>query len=268
MARTALFYPNFGPLADPRVLVGLSVEAEAAGWDGVFLWDHVQYRAPTTDVGDPWTSLAAMALATEKIVLGPMVTPLARRRPQIVARQSTTIDQISDGRFVLGVGLGLDASGAELSSFGEEVDDKRRAVMFDEALDLVQALWTGERVDHDGEHYKALDVRFLPKPVQQPSIPIWAAARYPYKKPVRRAARLQGLFPIDLEHPDQLAEMLDLVKAERGSLDGYDVICQGWDGDDPAPWIAAGATWWLIRFDFATIDLDLARHALRNRPSV
>lgn len=266
MAKMALFYPNFGELADPRVMVKLAVEAEEAGWDGVFVWDHIQYRAPVTDVGDPWTTMAGMVAATERIVTGPLVTPLARRRPQIVARQSVTLDQLSNGRFVLGIGLGLDSSGAELSAFGEELDPKRRASMLDEALDVVQALWSGERVHHDGEHYKALDVQFLPRPVQQPSIPIWAAGRYPYKAPVRRAARLQGLFPIDLEHPDQLAEMLAIVKAERGSLDGFDVVCQGWTGDDPTPWIEAGATWWLIRFDFATITLDVAEHALRTMP--
>lgn len=266
MARMALFYPNFGALADPRVMVELALEAEAAGWDGVFLWDHVQYREPVTDVGDPWTTLAAMAMATERITLGPLVTPLARRRPHIVARQSTTIDQLSNGRFVLGVGLGLDQSGAELSSFGEELDAKRRASMLDEALVVVRALWSGEPVDHHGEHYTAANVQFRPRPVQRPSIPIWAAGRYPYKAPVRRAARLEGLFPIELEHPDQLGEMLDVVKAERGSLDGFEVVCQGWTGDDPAPWVAAGATWWLIRFDYATISLDLARQALRNRP--
>ena len=262
----ALFFPNFGPLADPRAMVKLSVEAEAAGWEGVFVWDHIQYRAPVTDVGDPWTTMAAMATATERVVIGPLVTPLARRRPQVVARQSVTIDQLSNGRFVLGVGLGLDSSGSELSAFGEELDDRRRATMLDEALGVVQALWTGERVYHDGEHYRALDVRFLPRPVQRPSIPIWAAARYPNKAPLRRAARLQGLFPIDLEHPDELAEMLETVNAERGSLDGFEVVCQGRTGDDPTRWIEAGATWWLIRFDFATISVEIAEHALRNIP--
>ena len=254
--RLGVFLPNFGELADPRVTTRLAVEAEAAGWDGVFLWDHVQYRPPVTDVGDPW-----IAMATERVMLGALVTPLDRRRPQVLARQCVTLDQLSNGRLVFGVGLGLDASGAELSSFGEELDAARRAAMLDESLELITDLWTGEPVDHHGEHYLAAGVRFLPRPEQRPRIPVWVAARYPNRAPVRRAARWDGMFPIDMTEPEQLHELLDVLRAERGEkgLDGYDVVVQGLTGEDPAPWAAAGATWWMARFDPFTITEALAR---------
>lgn len=138
-ARHGIFLPIFDELADPRLLGELGAAAEARGWDGMFLWDHVTYRAPVRAVTDPWIALACVAMQTSTIALGPMVTPLARRRPQVLARQVAALDRLSGGRFVLGVGLGLDASGRELSSFGEELDDRRRAEMLDEALALVGA---------------------------------------------------------------------------------------------------------------------------------
>ena len=138
--RRGLSLPIFDELADPATLAALAVRAEQRGWDGVFLWDHVIYRAPVTAATDPWIALAAIAAATERIELGPMVTPLARRRPWIVARQAVALDQLSGGRFVLGVGLGLDSSGGELSRFGEQTDDRARAAMLDEGLDVLTGL--------------------------------------------------------------------------------------------------------------------------------
>ncbi|HKY65400.1 MAG TPA: LLM class flavin-dependent oxidoreductase, partial [Acidimicrobiales bacterium] len=132
--RTGVFLPIFDELADPTTLVRLAVRAEQRGWDGVFLWDHVVYRPPVAAATDPWIALAAIAAATERVQLGPMVTPLARRRPWIVARQAVALDHLSGGRFVLGLGLGLDSSGGELSRFGEQTDDRRRAAMLDEGL--------------------------------------------------------------------------------------------------------------------------------------
>src|SRR6476660_192617 len=125
--RRGLFLPIFGELASPTVLAALAAEAEAAGWDGVFVWDHIDYRPPVTHVTDPWIALAAIALATERITIGPMVTPLARRRPHVVARQIAAIDSLASGRFVVGAGLGMDTSGGEFSRFGEPTDDRLRA---------------------------------------------------------------------------------------------------------------------------------------------
>lgn len=263
--RFGLDFPPFGDLADPRLVAEIATDAEAAGWDAVFVWDHIQYREPVTDVGDPWIAMAAILSATERVLTGPMVTPLARRRPHLLARQATSLDHLGDGRFVLGVGLGLDASGRELSAFGEELDDRTRAGMLDEALTVVDSLWRGETVDHEGTHYRAANVRFLPRPIQRPRPPVWVAGRWPYRRPLRRAARWDGLFLIDQEQPDQLAEVVDFVADERGNLDGFDVVVNRPHGEDPAPWNEAGATWLLTESPF-TIEADEVRRMARSGP--
>lgn len=256
-ARFGLFVPPFGELADPGVLADIAAQAEAAGWDGFFVWDHVLYRSPVREVADPWIALAAIATRTERIRIGALVTPLARRRPQIVARQTTTLDRLSGGRMVMGAALGRDRSGRELSAFGEEMDDRERAGMLDESLELIERLWTGATVDHEGRHYRARDVTFEPRPVQRPRIPVWIGGRWPRRAPIRRAARWDGYFPIDLADPDQLAECAEQIRTIRGHLEGFDLIVETAPDDDPAPWIAAGATWWLSSFgiELATADV-------------
>ena len=259
-----LFLPIFGELSDPRVTSGLAAEAEEAGFDGVFVWDHVQYRAPVTHVADAWVTLAAMAVATERVRIGPLVTPLPRRRPHVVARQATGIDHLSGGRLVVGVGTGRD-SARELSAFGEELDDGTRGEMLDEALDVVTALWSGDEVRHRGAHYVADTVTFQPSPVQRPRVPLWVAGRWPYRKPLHRAARYDGYFPIDLEAPAQLAELTGEL-LERRTSGPIDVIVEGWPGDDPAPWARAGATWWLVRFSPFDIDAATVRRVIASGP--
>lgn len=259
--RHALFLPPFGPLADAAVLADIAADAEGAGWDGVFLWDHVTYRAPVTDVADPWICMAAMAVATQRVRLGAMVTPLVRRRPQVVARQTVTLDRLSAGRLVLGVGLGLDSSGRELSAFREELDDRTRGAMLDEALDVVAALWSGEQFEHRGTYYDAIDVRFLPVPAQRPRIPVWVAGRWPNRAPLRRAARWDGVFPIDLDAPEQLRELVGVVTEERAAAGApagatFDVAVTVPPGSDATAWGEAGATWALHAF--GAFDLDEA----------
>jgi alkanesulfonate monooxygenase SsuD/methylene tetrahydromethanopterin reductase-like flavin-dependent oxidoreductase (luciferase family) len=244
--RTGVFLPIFDELADPSTLARLAARAEERGWDGVFLWDHVVYRSPTRSATDPWISLAAMAAATERVQLGPMVTPLARRRPWIVARQAVALDHLSGGRLVLGLGLGLDSSGGELSRFGEEVDDRRRAGMLDEGLTVLTGLLSGERVELRGEHYTVDDVAFLPGPARPGGIPIWLAARWPNRRPVARALRYDGVFLIDTDEPADLAGLVGEVRALGRR---FDVVVEGLPGDDVAGWRAAGATWWLASFD-------------------
>src|SRR3984885_13287202 len=112
-----LFLAPFDELSDPLVLVDLAVAAEAGGWDGVFLWDHIVHRPPVRAVSDPWVALSAIAAPTERLRLGPMVTPLSRRRVQKLARETVTLDRLSRGRLILGVGLGSDNAG-ELEPFG------------------------------------------------------------------------------------------------------------------------------------------------------
>jgi alkanesulfonate monooxygenase SsuD/methylene tetrahydromethanopterin reductase-like flavin-dependent oxidoreductase (luciferase family) len=219
----ALSLPPFGELADPARLVEHAVAAENAGWDAVFLWDHVLRReGEPQEVADPWVAMAAVAVATRRIRIGPMVTPITRRRPIKLAREATSLDHLSKGRLTMGFGLGVDTS-RELSGFGEITDPKVRGQRLDEGVELLCALWSGERVDFHGQHFLADGVTALPTPYQEPRIPLWFAARGEAQKPVRRAARFEGLFPIEVDESGLVA-MLDVVRAERGDLHGFDVM--------------------------------------------
>jgi len=234
-AKRAIFAAPFDELADPNLLAELAASAEASGWDGFFLWDHIRYRAPVRAVADPWVALAAAAAATDRIALGPLVTPLSRRRVHKLARETVTLDQLSHGRLVLGVGLGSDRNG-ELEPFGEVVDPRERAHLLDEGLERLSSYWGGE---------------FEPAPVQTPRIPVWVAARWPNRRPLRRAARWDGLFPIALPGPEALAELAGEVaelRAGAGSEQPFDLVVDQPVVSDPHPWEAAGATWILTEF--------------------
>jgi alkanesulfonate monooxygenase SsuD/methylene tetrahydromethanopterin reductase-like flavin-dependent oxidoreductase (luciferase family) len=261
--RAGVTLPIFDELADPRVLGDLAAEAEAAGWDAVFVWDHVYYRAPVRAVTDPWTAMACIALRTSRVLVGPMVTPIPRRRPHVLARQIAALDHLSNGRFVFGAGLGLDGSGGELSRFGEELDDRVRAGMLDEGLSLLRALMTGDPVDHAGAHFQARDVTFLPAPTR--AVPIWIAARWPNRRPLRRAAAYEGLFIIDVASPDDLRRAVDVIVEERGSRDGFDVVVQLDEGTALDAWEEAGATWWLTRIDPFGLTVDAVRRRIATR---
>ncbi|MDQ0952715.1 alkanesulfonate monooxygenase SsuD/methylene tetrahydromethanopterin reductase-like flavin-dependent oxidoreductase (luciferase family) [Streptomyces phaeochromogenes] len=265
--RSALWLPLFDDLADPREVARLAADAEEAGWDGCFVWDHLRWREPVRQVADPWITLAAVATATERLRLGPMVSTPARRRPAKVARETATLDRLSDGRLTLGVGLGSDRFGGELSRTGEQLDDRRRGQMLDESLAILAAAWSGEPVRHRGEHYTVDDIVFLPRPVQRPGVPVWAAGFPGNTKPVRRAARLDGFFPANLEHPDQLAEVVDtLTELRHGEMASYDIAVSLPLGVDPEPYARAGATWWLPEFD-PGVRLDTVRGVLREGPA-
>jgi alkanesulfonate monooxygenase SsuD/methylene tetrahydromethanopterin reductase-like flavin-dependent oxidoreductase (luciferase family) len=263
-----MWVPLFDALADPARVARLAAEAEEAGWDGFFVWDHLRWRAPVRQVADPWVTLTAMATATGRLRLGPMVTPLARRRPAKLARETATLDRLSGGRLVLGAGLGSDRFGAELSATGEEVDDRRRAAMLDEALSIVTAAWSGEPVHHHGDHYTVDGMQFLPRPVQEPGVPVWVAGFPGNLRPIRRAARYDGFFPVNLDGPDRLAEIAATVDGLRaGATDPFDLVVALAPGTDPAPYAAAGATWWLTDFDPEELPLDRVRGVLRDGPA-
>ena len=232
MARRGIFVAPFDDLADAKLLADLAARAEAAGWDGFFLWDHVDYRAPVSALADPWVCMAAIACATERVKLGPLITPPARRRIHKLARETATLDRLSGGRLIFGAGLGSDNSG-EFSKFGEESDAKARAKLLDDGLQQLVRYWDGE---------------FKPAPVQSPRIPIWLAARWPNRRPVRRALEWDGLFPIDLPGPEALAELVEEVRAVHPEGDGFEIVVTNPAGTDPAPWEAAGATWCLTGF--------------------
>jgi alkanesulfonate monooxygenase SsuD/methylene tetrahydromethanopterin reductase-like flavin-dependent oxidoreductase (luciferase family) len=270
--RFGLFLPLFDSLADPAVVARLARDAEEVGWDGFFLWDQIRWREPVAAVGDTQVTLAAIAAATERIRLGPLVTPLARRRPVKVARETAALDLLSGGRLTLGVGLGSDHFASEYSITGEELDDRRRARMLDEALGILEAAWSGEPVRHRGEHYTVDAMRFLPRPVQRPGVPVWVAGYSGKPKPMRRAARYDGFFPVNLEHPDQLAEIvarLGVLREEAGRNpdEPYDVIAEAEPGTDPAPYREAGATWWLVAPEWEGISVDRVRGVIREVPA-
>jgi alkanesulfonate monooxygenase SsuD/methylene tetrahydromethanopterin reductase-like flavin-dependent oxidoreductase (luciferase family) len=232
-ARHGLFVAPFEELSEPGRVAVLAARAEERGWDGFFVWDHVGYREPVRAIADPWITLAAVAVATSRLVIGTLVTPLPRRRPHQLARETVTLDRLSGGRLVLGVGLGSERSGEfEAGRFGEEPDMRARARLLDDGLERLLAYWDGG---------------FEPAPVQRPRIPIWVAARWPHRRPLRRAARYDGLFPIDLTGPGDLAAMIAEARAAGAPAD-FDVAVTNPPGTDPAPWIAAGATWCLTGF--------------------
>jgi alkanesulfonate monooxygenase SsuD/methylene tetrahydromethanopterin reductase-like flavin-dependent oxidoreductase (luciferase family) len=272
--RSGLFVPLFDELADPVTVAGLAAEAEEAGWHGFFVWDHVRWREPVLAVADPWITLAAIATATEHIRLGPLVTPLARRRPVKVAKETATLDHLSGGRLTLGVGLGSDRYGNELAITGEQLDDRRRAEMLDESLEILTAAWSGEPVRHRSRHYTVDGMRFLPRPVQRPTVPIWVAGYHGKPRPLQRAIRQQGFFPLGLEHPDQLAEIVaDLAtrRTEAGRPPGgpagpYDIVTAVPPGTDPAPYRTAGATWLLVELPWEAVAADHLRSVIRDGP--
>src|SRR4030095_4510043 len=142
-----------------------------------------------------------------QVGFGPRVPPLPRRRPAKVARETATLDSLSRGRLVLGVGIASDHFAGELSRTGEQLDDRLRGSMLDASLQILEAAWSGEPVHHRGEHYTVDGIQFLPRPVQRPGVPVWVAGFPGNVKPMRRAARYDGFFSANLEHPNQLSEV-------------------------------------------------------------
>jgi alkanesulfonate monooxygenase SsuD/methylene tetrahydromethanopterin reductase-like flavin-dependent oxidoreductase (luciferase family) len=249
--RSGLSLPLFDELSDPLAVARLAADAEA----------------PVRRVADSWITLAAIAYATERIRLGPMVTPLPRRRPVKVARETATLDVLSGGRLTLGVGIGEDRFGREFSKTGEQLDDRARGQMLDEALEILTAAWSGEPVHHQGDHYTVDDVEFLPRPVQRPGVPVWIAGFRGNARPIRRAARYDGFFPVNLEHPDELAEVVATVtELRQDSSAPYDFVVSLPVGVDPDPWEQTGATWWLRSFDPERVSSDQVRGVLRDGP--
>ena len=228
----------FGELADPRVAARLAARAEERGWDGFFVWDHIAYRAPVRAVADPWVALAAVACATSRVRIGALVTPLSRRRVHKLARETVTLDQLSAGRLTLGVGIGS-ARNNEFEPFGEVADPRERAVLLDDGLAQLTRYWSGA---------------FQPVPVQQPRIPVWVAAEWPHRRPVRRAARWDGLFPTRVPSPADYAELLAEIRADRQragrASEPFDMAVGLEPGQDPKPWAEAGATWMLTNFTY------------------
>jgi hypothetical protein len=260
--RYGIHFHSYGEYSDPRLMAELAHDADEAGWDGVFVSDHVTVRtaAGAQPVADPWIALAAIAMATRRVQIGPMVAALPRRRPWQIATETATLDLLSNGRVILGVGSGT-ALDWSFTPFGDEPNLRARAEMLDESLELLTALWTGEPVDYAGKHYQVHGAQLLPRPIQQPRIPIWVAGTWPHPRPFRRAARWDGFFADvegvdwtvgEMQTPDHLRAMVDFMRTLRPIDPTFDVVIGGSTPSSPsagasflAPYVAAGLTYWI-----------------------
>lgn len=246
--------------------------AEAAGWDGVFTWDGI-HVGDTMEVHDPWVLMSAFAMATERVRIGAMIQPLARRRPWKVAREAVTLDHVSNGRFTLCVGLGA-VDDAGWGRVGEPTDRQTRAAKLDETLEILTGLWSGEPFGFRGEHYRFEPMAFRPPPVQQPRIPIWVVGAWPAERSMARAAQYEGLLPNVVGGgrytPELVGEMRDWIAARRGSVDGYDIVLEGpvepGEADEELRRFGEmGATWW-IHSDWESADPERARRRIEAGP--
>jgi Luciferase-like monooxygenase len=138
-------------------------------------------------------------------------------------RPARPVEHCPAGRRTLGVGLGSDHFGGELSATGEQLDDRRRGQMLDEALQILTAAWSGRRVHYHGEHYTVDGIQFLPRPVRQ-TVPVWVAGFPGNIRPLRRAARYDGFFPVNLQHPGQLAETAATLTGLRQHTTGCNAL--------------------------------------------
>jgi hypothetical protein len=272
------------PNGDVHSIAEMAAEAEEAGWDGVFIPDciYIDSESDHKMPGfDPWIVLAAMAMRTKRVRIGTMLTAPSRRRPWKLARETATLDQLSNGRLVLPVGLGaLDDAG--FTRVGEVIDRKTRAQMLDESLEILAGLWSGQTFSFKGEHYSVQNLTFLPPPVQSPRIPIWVVGAWPRMKSMRRVLRWDGLLPNMLNAdgsiaeitPADLRDMKRFIDEQRTETTPFDII---WEGRTPGedrekaaaivrPWAEEGATWWMEAMWTAPNGPDDVRKRVRQGP--
>jgi alkanesulfonate monooxygenase SsuD/methylene tetrahydromethanopterin reductase-like flavin-dependent oxidoreductase (luciferase family) len=272
-----------GAAGDAQTMGELAHIAEESGWEGIFLEDYIVWQShPDIPTYDPWIALAAMAMRTQRIRLGTMVTPIARRRPWKLAQELVTLDHLSDGRMILGVGLG-DVGGApgmvsSFSNFGERLDPNQRARMLDEGLEIIALVWKGDLFSFEGEFYQLHDVQVLPKPIQQPRIPIWVGGGYPNRGPVARALRWDGscLYKQEVHwlQPEDVRALRERVIAERGTADGYDITVGGdvrWkDENKQRTYLesvgAEGVSWWHEYIPPDVGDFEIQRKLIERGP--
>ncbi len=242
------------PCGDARTAADFAYDAEQAGWDGFFVYEAVWGI-------DAWVSLTAAAMRTERIRLGTDLTPLSRMRPWKLASETATLDNLSNGRVIVAVGLGAIDTG--FAEFGEVTDRKTRAELLDEGLDILNGLWHGQPFSYDGKHYRIRPTEFMPPPppVQQPRIPIWTVGAWPRPKSMRRVLRCDGILPCVIGEdrqmrdvtPDDIRAIKAFVEANRAEPSPFDIVMEGetpGDNSDQAAtivgkWADAGATWWV-----------------------
>jgi hypothetical protein len=277
--RYGLYIPNFGKSAGyARELAELAREAEKSGWDGCFLWDHLVEWDRRVPITDSFTALAAIAMATKRIRIGTTVTPLPRLKPWIVARQVATLDHLSNGRMILGVGLGVKES-CDYERFGEVGDNRVLAEKVEESLEIITGLWSGRPFSYKGKHYTVGKSVFLPKPKQIPRVPIWVGGFWPNKGPFKRAARWDGVLPLKLgpsirPGPKDLRNILSYIKSQRTKQTPFDAAIIGWGtGTDRKKnakkitlYLNAGMTWWLESLYLRRDSSEKMRRRVRSGP--
>ncbi|MFZ6027232.1 MAG: LLM class flavin-dependent oxidoreductase [Chloroflexota bacterium] len=267
------------PHGDAKVATEFAREAEAAGWDGFFVWEAVWSV-------DAWVCLTAAAMVTDRIRLGTMLTPLSRMRPWELAGKTATVDHLSGGRVVLSVGLGAPETG--FAEFGEVTDRKLRAELLDEGLDILTGLWQGQPFRYTGKHYQIKPLNFPhlpPAPIQQPRIPIWIVGAWPSQKSMKRAARYDGLLPAMLDKkgkvqmrpatPGEIRQIKAWLDENRPARTPFDIVVEGkTPGGQPGqaaaqvlPYAEAGATWWIEALWDAP-DLENALERIRQGPPI
>ena len=246
------------PYVDARTIANLAQLAEETGWDGVFIGDAIWCV-------DPMIALTAAAMLTSRIHLGVMVVPVPLRKPWKIASESAALDNLSNGRLILGLATGAVWMGWQ--GFPDEVTDTRtRAEMLDETIDILTLLYRGKQFDYDGRHYHLrltqLDEQYYPPPpVQQPRIPLWAVGAWPRRKSMRRILKCDGLLPQKMNSegkfeevlPADICEMKAYIDANRTLDTLFDIIVEGKTGgmvhdqlqEKLSPWTEAGATWWI-----------------------
>jgi luciferase-like monooxygenase len=273
------------PRGDVHTIPELAEKVEAAGWDAVFIPDCISIETdqyPATEWYDPWVLLAVIAVRTRRVRFGTMLTPLSRRRPWKVARETVTLDHLSNGRLILPVGLGAAGDDAGFYKVGEAMDRKTRAKLLDESLEIITGLWSGQQFSYEGEHYHVRGMTLLPPPVQSPRIPIWVVGAWPRAKSMQRVLRYDGLLPNKLDQDGRLAEiapadiqaMKTYIDEHRTSDIPFDIV---WEGRTPGEdrekgtaivrkWQEAGATWWLEAMWESDVTMDDVRERIEQGP--
>jgi alkanesulfonate monooxygenase SsuD/methylene tetrahydromethanopterin reductase-like flavin-dependent oxidoreductase (luciferase family) len=262
------------PRGDAQTAADFAREAEAAGWDGFFVWE------PIWGV-DAWVSLTAAAMQTQHIRLGTMLSPLSRMRPWKLASESATLDRLSKGRVILSVGLGALDTGFE--AFGEVTDRKMRAELLDEGLEILTGLWGGQPFNYSGKHYQIKETEFFPPqpPIQMPRIPIWVVGAWPRPKSMERAVKYDGLLPARMNEkgafekvtPADLRIMVAWIAKRRQLSTPFDIVVEGETHSDEREnnhtliqeWKEAGATWW-IEAMWTQPDLDKVLQRIQKGP--
>ena len=249
----------FGDFSHPQKVVALAQVAEAAGWEGLWIWDHMLIPF---GVADPWITLAAVAAVTKSIKLCAGVSPLPRYRPHLLARTLTGLDLLSEGRVIFGTGLGIPP---DFAPFGEPADDKTRAAMLDEGLNLLSGYLSGKEIDHHGEYYSAKAVRLVPTPIQKPCIPIWIGGGS--KAALRRASRWDGWIIGTVNEmsqvtnpPEKIFEDANYIFKHRLGINSFDIAVDGitevGEHGLVREYEDAGATWWFEAIHLSRGSMD------------